>query len=191
MERGAGAADLRRLQRPGVSRRRSRPRRCCARGCGGSTPWACNSRCAIAGPAGTTKGRLLFQTPDGPVAVDARATVLALGGASWPRLGSDGGVGGNARREGRGDIAAQARQLRFYGRLVGHLPRSLRRPAAEGRGAVVRPAHRARRSRSSRAPASRAARSMRCRPICAKPSSASGRGDAAHRPAARSRQPAT
>jgi uncharacterized flavoprotein (TIGR03862 family) len=35
-------------------------------------------------------GRLLFQTPDGQSAVDARATVLALGGASWPRLGSDG-----------------------------------------------------------------------------------------------------
>jgi hypothetical protein len=37
------------------------------------------------------KGRLSFQTPAGPIAVDARATVLALGGASWPRLGSDGG----------------------------------------------------------------------------------------------------
>jgi uncharacterized flavoprotein (TIGR03862 family) len=36
-------------------------------------------------------GQLLFQTPDGRLAVDARATVLALGGASWPRLGSDGG----------------------------------------------------------------------------------------------------
>jgi uncharacterized flavoprotein (TIGR03862 family) len=36
-------------------------------------------------------GRLLFQTPEGQSAVDARATVLALGGASWPRLGSDGG----------------------------------------------------------------------------------------------------
>jgi uncharacterized flavoprotein (TIGR03862 family) len=35
--------------------------------------------------------RLLFQTADGPRAVDASATVLALGGASWPRLGSDGG----------------------------------------------------------------------------------------------------
>jgi uncharacterized flavoprotein (TIGR03862 family) len=35
-------------------------------------------------------GRLLFQTPDGPRTVDARATVLALGGASWSRLGSDG-----------------------------------------------------------------------------------------------------
>jgi uncharacterized flavoprotein (TIGR03862 family) len=36
-------------------------------------------------------GHLLFQTPDGQRAVDARATVLALGGVSWPRLGSDGG----------------------------------------------------------------------------------------------------
>ena len=33
---------------------------------------------------------LLFETPDGPVQVEATATVLALGGASWPRLGSDG-----------------------------------------------------------------------------------------------------
>ncbi|MET3910920.1 putative flavoprotein (TIGR03862 family) [Bradyrhizobium sp. S3.3.6] len=35
-------------------------------------------------------GRLQFQTPDGARAIARRATVLALGGASWPRLGSDG-----------------------------------------------------------------------------------------------------
>jgi uncharacterized flavoprotein (TIGR03862 family) len=35
-------------------------------------------------------GRLSFTTPDGARSVEARATVLALGGASWPRLGSDG-----------------------------------------------------------------------------------------------------
>ena len=35
-------------------------------------------------------GRLLFRTPDGEHAVDTSATVLALGGASWPRLGSGG-----------------------------------------------------------------------------------------------------
>lgn len=35
-------------------------------------------------------GRFLFESPNGPVAVQARAAVLALGGASWPRLGSDG-----------------------------------------------------------------------------------------------------
>jgi hypothetical protein len=35
-------------------------------------------------------GRLKIQTPDGECLVEASATVLALGGASWPRLGSDG-----------------------------------------------------------------------------------------------------
>lgn len=34
-------------------------------------------------------GALLFATPDEDVTVRAAATVLALGGASWPRLGSD------------------------------------------------------------------------------------------------------
>jgi uncharacterized flavoprotein (TIGR03862 family) len=36
------------------------------------------------------QGRLRLQTPDGPQFVETSATVLALGGASWPRLGSDG-----------------------------------------------------------------------------------------------------
>jgi len=35
-------------------------------------------------------GRWLLQSPAGPVAVHARAVVLALGGGSWARLGSDG-----------------------------------------------------------------------------------------------------
>jgi uncharacterized flavoprotein (TIGR03862 family) len=35
-------------------------------------------------------GRLSFLTPEGKRAFEADATVLALGGASWPRLGSDG-----------------------------------------------------------------------------------------------------
>jgi uncharacterized flavoprotein (TIGR03862 family) len=35
-------------------------------------------------------GHLSFQIPNGQRAVDAGATVLALGGASWPRLGSNG-----------------------------------------------------------------------------------------------------
>ncbi|MBY0251319.1 MAG: TIGR03862 family flavoprotein, partial [Methylobacterium organophilum] len=33
---------------------------------------------------------LRFETPDGPLDLRPRATLLALGGASWPRLGSDG-----------------------------------------------------------------------------------------------------
>jgi uncharacterized flavoprotein (TIGR03862 family) len=36
-------------------------------------------------------GGLIFDAPQGRVPVQADATVLALGGASWPRLGSDGG----------------------------------------------------------------------------------------------------
>ena len=34
---------------------------------------------------------LLFETRDGPRRVEARGVLLALGGASWPRLGADGG----------------------------------------------------------------------------------------------------
>ncbi len=36
------------------------------------------------------EGHMVFETPQGPMRVQARATVLALGGASWKRLGSDG-----------------------------------------------------------------------------------------------------
>ena len=39
----------------------------------------------------TDDGALMFETPSGVVTERADATVLALGGASWPRLGSDGG----------------------------------------------------------------------------------------------------
>ncbi len=39
----------------------------------------------------TADGALAFAAPDGDVAIRPDATVLALGGASWPRLGSDGG----------------------------------------------------------------------------------------------------
>ncbi|WNV12734.1 TIGR03862 family flavoprotein [Tardiphaga sp. 709] len=36
------------------------------------------------------EGRLIFQTPDGSQTVACKSAILALGGASWPRLGSDG-----------------------------------------------------------------------------------------------------
>ena len=39
---------------------------------------------------GLEDGALIFETPDGPQVVRPRSTLLALGGASWPRLGSDG-----------------------------------------------------------------------------------------------------
>ncbi|MEM8956792.1 MAG: TIGR03862 family flavoprotein [Pseudomonadota bacterium] len=41
-----------------------------------------------------------FETPDGPREVAARAVVLALGGASWRRLGSDGAWAGVLAGEG-------------------------------------------------------------------------------------------
>ncbi len=43
---------------------------------------------------------LMFETTDGPLAVGADATVLALGGASWPQLGSDGAWIGILARDG-------------------------------------------------------------------------------------------
>jgi uncharacterized flavoprotein (TIGR03862 family) len=47
------------------------------------------------------KGRLLFDDPHGEEkSVAADVTVLALGGASWPKLGSDGGWAGILERDG-------------------------------------------------------------------------------------------
>ena len=39
----------------------------------------------------TSKGALAFESPEGPTSDAAPAVVFALGGASWPRLGADGG----------------------------------------------------------------------------------------------------
>lgn len=39
---------------------------------------------------GIAEGALTFETPDGTLTLRPKATLLALGGASWPRLGSDG-----------------------------------------------------------------------------------------------------
>lgn len=39
---------------------------------------------------GWTEGDLAFDTPDGATTITPDATLLALGGASWPRLGSNG-----------------------------------------------------------------------------------------------------
>ncbi|MDO8900323.1 MAG: TIGR03862 family flavoprotein [Phenylobacterium sp.] len=42
----------------------------------------------------TPDGALVFSTPDGQVTATPAATVLALGGASWPRLGANGAWAG-------------------------------------------------------------------------------------------------
>lgn len=49
----------------------------------------------------TDDGALVFEGPGGDsAAIRADATILALGGASWPRLGSDGGWAGILRARG-------------------------------------------------------------------------------------------
>jgi uncharacterized flavoprotein (TIGR03862 family) len=46
------------------------------------------------------KGGVLFEAPKGRKLIHVHATVLALGGASWPRLGSDGGWADALRAKG-------------------------------------------------------------------------------------------
>jgi uncharacterized flavoprotein (TIGR03862 family) len=58
-------------------------------------------------------GTLTFIGQDGHLAVDADATVLALGGASWPRLGSDGGWVDVLERAGVAVTALQASNCGF------------------------------------------------------------------------------
>jgi uncharacterized flavoprotein (TIGR03862 family) len=53
----------------------------------GGTPVGFHMRHRWTGWDGTA---LVFDTPQGPLRVQSRAAVLALGGASWARLGSDG-----------------------------------------------------------------------------------------------------
>ncbi len=45
-------------------------------------------------------GALKFSKPDGEIVVKPRVTVLAMGGASWPRLGSDGAWTGLLKEQG-------------------------------------------------------------------------------------------
>jgi uncharacterized flavoprotein (TIGR03862 family) len=58
-------------------------------------------------------GRLRFAHGDETVTVAADATVLALGGASWPRLGSDGGWAGILRERGVGIAAIEPSNCGF------------------------------------------------------------------------------
>jgi predicted flavoprotein YhiN len=83
-------------------------------------------------------GHLLFQTPDGPSAVGARAAVLALGERELAATRRRRRLGGDPWRMRCEGNAAQISQLRFCGGLVGYLPRSLRGPTAEGDRVVVR-----------------------------------------------------
>ena len=77
--------------------------------------------------AGWRDGRAVFDTPEGPREIDAEITVLAMGGASWRRLGSGpssfptrwrrscpptSGCGWTGRRTWRGGTASRSRGSR-------------------------------------------------------------------------------
>jgi len=87
--------------------------------------------------------RLAFSTPDGPITVEADAAVLALGGASWPRLGSDGGWADTLTRSGVAVAALKPSNCGFLvdwsdvfrSRFVGQ---PLKRLALSFNGRVVR-----------------------------------------------------
>ena len=91
-------------------------------------------------------GRLQFATPEGDIAVEADATVLALGGASWPRLGSDGAWVDAMTRAGVAVTPLQPANCGFIAEWAGSVPQPLRGSAAQAHRARVRRPHRARRS---------------------------------------------
>ena len=69
---------------------------------------------------GWQDGKLAFDTPDGAVTVQADATLLALGGASWPRLGSDGGWVKILREKGVEIAPLRASNMGFTVNLSGY-----------------------------------------------------------------------
>jgi len=117
------------------------------------------------------KGRLLFQMGEGQIAVETRATVLALGGASWPRLGSDGGWVETLRARGVKVFSLEPANCGFTvlwsdifrkgfeGQPLKNITLSFGTRNVRGEAVITRAA-------------SRAARSMRFRPTCAKRSAA-------------------
>ena len=129
----------------GYFQRPSRHRPCCARGCGGWTRWASDWRCVTAGPAGTSRAVCFSNAGRTARHQDARDRA----GARRRKLAAAGlrrRMGGNARGQGRADIAAAAGELRLHRRVVGYFSRPLRGPAAQGCGVDIRCAQRARRS---------------------------------------------
>ena len=72
--------------------------------------------------------RLTFNAPDGPATAEADAAVLALGGASWPRLGSDGGWAGVLTRTGIGVSPLKPANCGFLVAWSEHLKRFAGQP---------------------------------------------------------------
>jgi predicted flavoprotein YhiN len=113
-------------------------------------------------------GDLTFETPDGTRAVRPRATILALGGASWAKLGSDGAwapTAGGARGDRRAvqlpaNVGFTVAWTEVFRERFAGAP--LKNIALSFEGVRCRAA-----TPWRRATAWRAGRSMRCRRPCA------------------------
>ncbi len=64
-----------------------------------------------------------FETPDGPVQIEADVTVLALGGASWARLGSDGTWANPVFKQGVQVVPFRASNCGFHVNWSNHMDR--------------------------------------------------------------------
>src|SRR5690606_24249950 len=69
-----------------------------------------------------------FDTPEGPVTLTPRATVLALGGASWARLGSDGGWASLLAAQGITLAPFQPANMGFQADWSAHMARQFGQP---------------------------------------------------------------
>ncbi len=98
----------------------------------------------------------------------ADAVVLALGGGSWPRLGSDGRWTDLLAAAGIEVLPLSTLERRRRNRLVAADRRAFCGHAAEAHRGELRLAHPARRSHRHPQPASKAAPSTRCRRHCAR-----------------------
>ena len=167
--RSARPADLRRVERAGVSARHEG----IAAVARVAAPARCGRRALRAAASLERMGRAggwRSRRRTAPIAVEADATVLALGGASWPRLGSDGEWAERLDAAGVAISPLRPSNCGFPGRLVGPVSRRfagqpLKRLALSFGDHVVRGEADHHRERDSRA-----ARSMRCRARCARPS---------------------
>jgi uncharacterized flavoprotein (TIGR03862 family) len=74
------------------------------------------------------KKRPTFSAPDGAVTAETDAVVLALGGASWPRLGADGGWVDLLKREGVGVSPLKPSNCGFLTNWSDHIKRHAGQP---------------------------------------------------------------
>ncbi len=77
---------------------------------------------------GLSETGLQFQTPDGPLTLQPKATVLALGGASWSRLGSDGAWVGILASKGVEIAPLQPANVGFTVNWSNHMTRHFGHP---------------------------------------------------------------